>query len=258
MAKQDIRLDLGFYAHGKTKRLRRRLGDSAIIALQKLWIYAAVNHQNGFLPMDTEGIAEACDWDGDCNEFVSALLQGLCPEGHGFLDKVEGGFELHDWGEHQPWIAHSPERSEAARRAVGVRWGKVGNTERIQPVSNGNTPSPTPTPTPTPNQKRSTAAADEGYSPEFERFWKTYPRRVAKDKAWRAWRKAKALPPVEELITAVEQHMLTDQWRKDRGEFIPHPATWLNQRRWEDEPIMQQQFARQEDSEEYKRAWGLS
>ena len=27
----------------------------------------------------------------------------------------------------------------------------------------------------------------------------------------------------------------TDQWRKDAGAFIPHPATFLNQERWKDE-----------------------
>ena len=30
-----------------------------------------------------------------------------------------------------------------------------------------------------------------------------------------------------------------DQWNRDNGQFIPHPATWLNQRRWEDELTIQ-------------------
>jgi hypothetical protein len=30
-------------------------------------------------------------------------------------------------------------------------------------------------------------------------------------------------------------HVASEQWRRDDGRFIPHPATWLNQRRWEDE-----------------------
>ena len=37
------------------------------------------------------------------------------------------------------------------------------------------------------------------------------------------------------MVVAVEQHGASEQWRKDGGEFIPHPRTWLYQRRWDDE-----------------------
>ena len=30
-------------------------------------------------------------------------------------------------------------------------------------------------------------------------------------------------------------HKRLDQWKKDSGRFVPYPATWLNNRRWEDE-----------------------
>jgi hypothetical protein len=41
--------------------------------------------------------------------------------------------------------------------------------------------------------------------------------------------------PLETILTALEQHKKSDQWRKDNGQFIPHPATWLNNERWADE-----------------------
>lgn len=70
----------------------------------------------------------------------------------------------------------------------------------------------------------------------FGTFWQEYPRKIAKPAAKRAWDK---LRPNEELlrkmIEAVKGWRRSDQWQKDGGEFIPHPATWLNQRRWEDE-----------------------
>jgi hypothetical protein len=37
------------------------------------------------------------------------------------------------------------------------------------------------------------------------------------------------------LIGAVENHKRSAQWTKDGGAFIPHPTTWLNQRRWEED-----------------------
>jgi len=71
------------------------------------------------------------------------------------------------------------------------------------------------------------------YSPDFETFWQAYPRRVAKMNAWKAW--VKNVPPLQEVLTALEWQRNQDQWSKDEGKFIPHPATYLNQWRWEDE-----------------------
>ena len=67
----------------------------------------------------------------------------------------------------------------------------------------------------------------------FETFWKAYPRKVGKDAARRAFAKVKV--PVETLVAAVEAQKSSTQWTKDNGQFIPNPATWLNQGRWEDE-----------------------
>ena len=42
-------------------------------------------------------------------------------------------------------------------------------------------------------------------------------------------------PTVDSVIEAVERQKRSDQWTRDNGQYIPHPATWLNQGRWEDE-----------------------
>ncbi|KKN79628.1 hypothetical protein LCGC14_0338320 [marine sediment metagenome] len=70
-----------------------------------------------------------------------------------------------------------------------------------------------------------------GVPENFDRFWKVYPRKVGKDKAIEKWSKA-AGASIEIILSAVENQKQTDQWR--RG-VIPNPATWLNQKRWEDE-----------------------
>lgn len=70
----------------------------------------------------------------------------------------------------------------------------------------------------------------------FDRFWAVYPRKVAKPDARKKFDK---LNPDDELlevmIQAVERQKQSDQWTKDNGQYIPHPATWIHQRRWEDE-----------------------
>ena len=68
----------------------------------------------------------------------------------------------------------------------------------------------------------------------FESFWKVYPRKVGKEKC-RNW--FKIHKPKEELvqkmIEAVEEQKKSKQWSDPQ--YIPHPYTWLNQGRWEDE-----------------------
>lgn len=67
----------------------------------------------------------------------------------------------------------------------------------------------------------------------FTTFWQQYPKKVAKPAAQKAWNKLK--PNLPTVLQAIECAQATEQWRKDGGQFIPNPATWLNQRRWEDE-----------------------
>ena len=71
----------------------------------------------------------------------------------------------------------------------------------------------------------------------FERFWEAYPRHENRQKAQAAFTK---LHPDEamlgSMILAIEKQKATDQWQEDGGRYIPHPTTWLNGRRWEDEP----------------------
>lgn len=70
----------------------------------------------------------------------------------------------------------------------------------------------------------------------FERFWSAYPRKQNKERARRAWKKLN--PDIElcrTMSAALERDKQSEQWGKDGGEYIPHPSSWLNGRRWEDE-----------------------
>lgn len=68
---------------------------------------------------------------------------------------------------------------------------------------------------------------------KFEEWWKHYPRKIGKEAARRAFAKVKV--DVQTLINAVELQKGSEQWTKENGRYIPNPATWLNQGRWEDE-----------------------
>jgi len=89
---------------------------------------------------------------------------------------------------------------------------------------------PTPTPTPTP-------LGGSGGGEDFDRFWKAYPRKVKKKEALKSWAEIKpdrAL--LEKMLATLDWQCQSPDWTKDGGQYIPHPASWLNAGRWEDEP----------------------
>lgn len=73
----------------------------------------------------------------------------------------------------------------------------------------------------------------------FDMFWQAYPRKVGKKAAKKEFDKANM--PVETLVAAIERQKCGEQWQKDNGQYIPNPATWLHQGRWEDEAPQQTQ-----------------
>ena len=71
---------------------------------------------------------------------------------------------------------------------------------------------------------------------QFNIFWQNYPRKVGKGAAEKVWEKMKGDKELfDKIIQAVANQRNSEQWLRNDGVFIPHPATWLNQRRWEDE-----------------------
>jgi hypothetical protein len=69
-----------------------------------------------------------------------------------------------------------------------------------------------------------------GIVEEFDDFWTYYPRRVGKLAAERAYRTARKRASAQEILDGLTvAHFARDP------QFIPHPATWLNQGRWMDE-----------------------
>ena len=90
------------------------------------------------------------------------------------------------------------------------------------PIQSNQNPYPNPNPNPI-----------EGM---FERFWTAYPRHVNKQVARRAFEKLKPDDELlEKMLAAIKKQKQSSQWQENEGQFIPHPATWINGNRWEDE-----------------------
>lgn len=70
----------------------------------------------------------------------------------------------------------------------------------------------------------------------FDEFWNSYPKKVGKQDAVRAWKKIKPdAVLMGKIISGLNAWKDSDQWNKEDGQYIPYPATWLNKRKWEDE-----------------------
>lgn len=81
---------------------------------------------------------------------------------------------------------------------------------------------------------------DSDAAEDFIFFWSKYPKKVAKPAAIRAWKlvlkNAKSNSPVviSTIHRALDAAKRSEQWTKEGGKYIPNPATWLNQERWND------------------------
>lgn len=68
----------------------------------------------------------------------------------------------------------------------------------------------------------------------FHRFWAFYPRGENKQGAIRAWDRLRPTDDqIDQMAKALKRQKQSDSWKNGIG--IPHAATWLNNRRWEDE-----------------------
>jgi hypothetical protein len=184
---KDIRLATSFKGHRKRKRLRRFLGDRSDSYLIDLWLTVAMDCPEGvLLGWDKMDIADACGWEGDPEELVSALIES------NWLEKdSDANYIIHDWCEHQGWACKAKSRSEAASKNILLRWAlretKKENTPDFkkwfkseyvyqnghttnnilsyyESYTNGNTPSPSPSPSPLPIPSLTKKKAEKIYS----------------------------------------------------------------------------------------------
>ena len=67
---------------------------------------------------------------------------------------------------------------------------------------------------------------------EFDQWYEVYPKKAKRPAAERAFAKARKDASFEELMVGARR------WAEAgiEKQFIPYPATWLNNRQWEDEP----------------------
>lgn len=230
-------VDDGFAFHRKAVRA----GNAAIGLWTRAGSWCAGELTDGFVP----------DHMIRAMRGTAIQTQRLVDAGLWVRDDVRGGFQFHEWSEsgRNPTRKEvEKRREEAAKRKQKSRGNQHGKSENSQVGESGHgvtdagvtggvtggrrAPTPLPSPPSSPNGEEQTPA--RGADDDFDRFWAVFPRRTGKGAARTAWAKARKLSDPERIILAAERFAGI---RKDEDpRFTPHPATWLNQQRWDDEP----------------------
>ena len=68
----------------------------------------------------------------------------------------------------------------------------------------------------------------------FDTFWNLYPNKKDKENAKKKWGKL-PLEDQQSVLEDLPRRILSEDWKKDRGKYIPLPTTYLNGKRWQDE-----------------------
>ena len=155
----------------------------------------------------------------------------VVPELNGREELLWDGIKIDIDRDNERYNATCSARSEAGRRGAEARWnnnshgGDGKNSKSHLPYGKNS------------QDKEKDKEKDKELS-GFDEFWAAYPRKTGKGEAKKAW--AKIRPDAEllqQILAAVEWQSKCDQWQRDNGQYIPYPATWLNQQRWEDEDV---------------------
>lgn len=119
------------------------------------------------------------------------------------------------------------------------------NRLRLESESNPN-PNPNPNRNPTRSRKSNlhtipaaSAGATEGARAReaFSEFWEKYPKKAGRAEALEAYLREEAYLQQKTLLAALAEQCKNENWRKERGRFVPRAANWLADHRWEETPL---------------------
>jgi hypothetical protein len=196
------------------------LSDAAFRALVESTMYCRRQLTDGFI--DSRVVSKR--WSTD----IAHELSTNDPEKPSWI-KVDGGYQIHDFGEHQTTTADIQAKRDAGKAGgLAKASKKVAGATEVLEQKGSNTLAKTETETETKRKDLSTDTADE-----FDRWYSRYPRKEAKDAARKAFIKARRSTSFQELLSGLDKYVI--QVNGKERQYIALPATWLNAGRWQDE-----------------------
>lgn len=153
-----------------------------------------------------------------------------------------GEVYIHDFEEHNPmWTTRAAEiRSEKATKAARARWAADSKSEHATEHAASMTQASVeqcPGDAPAMPEKRileeKKSSSSSSTTEAFDLFWSSYPRKVGRVAARKAYDKALKLAAPDEILRGVERLRAEVAGRDPK--FTPHPSSWLAAGRWDDE-----------------------
>jgi hypothetical protein len=179
---------------------------------------------------------DECDCDALLDDLSKhGFIQRYTHEAHGFI-------QVCNFGRHQ-----NPHQNEAAsvipeppkyQAEMGIPTTPVQVPEQHQSnrADSLNPLTDSPSLIPSSATARSAHGRGANYPEDFEKFWAQYPNKKAKDRALKAWRSLKPSAELQErMLAAIAQQRMGRDWLKDDGQYIPYPASWINDAGWMNE-----------------------
>ena len=172
--------------------------------------------------------ADDCDIHELCAELLDQELVILYGEGLAYVPQ----FATHQHVNPREALSILPEPSEESVEAARVRHASTTRSPRVSHAS-PRVPDAQGGREGKGRERKQTPQSPP--DPRFDRFWAAYPKRKSRGDAERAFAKINPSEQlVDAMVAAIGRATTSEQWRKDGGQFIPYPATWLRDKRWLD------------------------
>ena len=169
------------------------------------------------IPLDTQSVSRKIRLDLDITESVLGEFFEQTPEGY---RNARCDAEIVKY-------QHQVENN----RSLGKRGGRPKKTE-TETESKPNT-----NPKKNKNKNINTNTSTASTPSRFDDFWSTWPtskRKVGRAAVLAKWEKHNLDEVADTIIEHVKVMKTSEQWL---GGYEPAPMTYINQRRWEDEPV---------------------
>ncbi|MFK9098283.1 Pyocin large subunit-like protein [Pseudomonas guariconensis] len=226
MAGDWIKMRVDLQTHPKVFRMVSALRADrlrVIGGLHVAWSIFDTHSADGVLHgYTTEAMDAVIGWPGFTQAMVDVEWADI--DEHGSL--VMPRFDEHN-GASAKRRANDSERKRESRKANSVRNPSASDADKMRTREEKRREEKE-------QDQKPSSSSDDGDL--FAQFWKLYPRKVGKANAEKAWSKLKVDACLfERMASALAAWAVSPDWTKDGGQFIPHPATWLNGKRWDDE-----------------------
>lgn len=126
--------------------------------------------------------------------------------------------QIHGWSDHNGYHQVFADR---AKKAAAARWEK--DKKRKDKRKRGE------------ERTREEGSNAASMLQAFDEFWKAYPKKVGRGDAEKAWSKKECTKLIPQILVSIRDLKISEDWTKEGGQYIPHPATWLNREGWHDE-----------------------